>query len=197
MLWGHTVELWDLWGVRLLFIGAFVGVGGLVLSALSAYVLYRVADVAQQELTKSSKESAERLAELTTEAEVARKETAQAKLELQQIRFPRQLDIDKFKAGIADISPQNFEVRYDSATPDAQSLATQLFVAFLQAGWRKNQKLPAPLTPQPGTPDLRDIFQLLPLTQQSGGQAWGWRWWQKVRLKTTPSLSNIRLLWRS
>lgn len=50
MLWGSPIEFWDLWGVRLLFGGAIIGVGGLVISALSAYILYRVADVAQREL---------------------------------------------------------------------------------------------------------------------------------------------------
>lgn len=114
MLWGSPIEFWDLWGVRLLFIGAVVGVGGLVLSALSAYVLYRVADVAQKDLAaetsraatelaqaqadieKSKAESAhanERIAELSTQAEQLRKNTAEANAQAARA----QLELEKFK----------------------------------------------------------------------------------------------------
>lgn len=39
-LWGLSLESLELWGFRLLLIGAVAGVGGLVVSAISAYVLY-------------------------------------------------------------------------------------------------------------------------------------------------------------
>jgi len=125
------------------------------------------------ELHKQSDEAKVETARLSKEAEVARKETAEAQLQLQQMRFPRQLDTDKFKAEIAPISPQFFEVLYDQSAADGSSLAFQIFVALRIAEWITDQKLPAPLTPQQGPPALSDIYKLLPLTQQSGGSAWG------------------------
>src|SRR5258708_11409967 len=59
----------------------------------------------------------ERIAELTTQGDIARKETAQAKLELQQIRFPRRLDSDKLKDGIGRMPSQFFEVLYELNAP--------------------------------------------------------------------------------
>jgi hypothetical protein len=115
----------------------------------------------------------ERAAKLEKDAEIARKETAQAKLELQQMRFPRRLDSDKLKAGIEGIPPQFFEVLYDQSAADGSSLAFSIFVALKIARWTTDQKLPAPLTPQQGPPDLRDVYQLLPLTEQAGASAWG------------------------
>jgi hypothetical protein len=44
----------------------------------------------------------EHIAELTAQAEEARRETAQAKLELQQIRFPRSINLEKFQERIAN-----------------------------------------------------------------------------------------------
>jgi len=117
--------------------------------------------------------SNERIAELTAQAETARKETAQAKLELQQLRFPRRLNSDKLKAGIEGVHPQFFEVLYDQSAGDGSGLAFEIFVALASAGWKTDQKLPAPLTPQQGPTDLRDVYQLLPLTKQAGGSEWG------------------------
>jgi hypothetical protein len=101
------------------------------------------------------------------------KEASEAQLQLQQMRFPRRLDSDKFKAGIEGVSPQFFEVLYDQSAADGSSLADQIFVGLRIAGWKTDQKLPVPLTPQLGPPDLQDVYQLLPLTEQSGGSAWG------------------------
>jgi hypothetical protein len=115
----------------------------------------------------------ERAAVLEREAETARKEAANAQLQLQQIRFPRRLDFDKLKAEIKEIPPQFFEVLYDQSAADGSSLAFNIFVALVSIGWRTDQKLPAPLTPQLGPPDLRDVYQLLPLTEQAGASAWG------------------------
>jgi hypothetical protein len=118
-------------------------------------------------------ESSERIAKLTTDGDIARKETVQAKLELQQLRFPRRLDFTKLKAEIAGMPPQFFEVLYDRSAADGSSLASNIFVALRSIGWTTDQKLPAPLTPQQGPVELRDVYQLLPLTQQAGGAAWG------------------------
>ncbi len=115
----------------------------------------------------------EETARLSVEAETARKETAQAKLELQQIRFPRSLDSEKLKLALADIPAQFFEVLYNQNAADGSSLAFQIFVTLNIAGWKTDQKLPAPLTPQQGPVELRDIYPLLPLAQQAGGSELG------------------------
>lgn len=93
--------------------------------------------------------------------------------QLLQIRFPRSLDTEKFKSGIAEIPSQVFEVFYDRGAADGQNLAFQIFVALHIAGWKTDQKLPAPLTPQVGPPELRDVYPSLSLEEQSGGQDWG------------------------
>ena len=122
-------------------------------------------------------ESSEKLknetARLSAEAETARKETVNAQLQLQQIQFPRRLDSDKLKAGIAGMPPQFFEVLYDQSAADGSGLAFEIFVTLASVGWKTDQKLPAPLTPQQGPDNLRDVYQLLPLTKQSGGANWG------------------------
>jgi hypothetical protein len=105
-------------------------------------------------------ESSERIAKLTTDGDIARKETVQAKLELQQLRFPRRLDFTKLKAEIAGMPPQFFEVLYDRSAADGSSLASNIFVALRSIGWTTDQKLPAPLTPQQGPVELRDVYQL-------------------------------------
>jgi len=132
-----------------------------------------MAGVKESYWEKDRTESAERIADLTTQGDIARKETAQAKLELQQLRFPRRLDFEKLKAAIQGVPPQFFEVLYDQSAADGSGLAFNIFVALASIGWRTDQKLPAPLTPQQGPADLRDVYQLLPLTQQAGGSAWG------------------------
>jgi len=114
-----------------------------------------------------------RLAELTTQAKEADARTKEAELQLLQIRFPRSLNIDYFKNEIDSMARENFEVLYDVNAPDAQNLSINIFAALRQAGWRNGQKLPSPLGPKEGPQDLKDIWPLLPLTQQWGGGPWG------------------------
>src|SRR6266498_1460575 len=70
LLWGYSIELWDWFGIRALIWGAVLGVVALLLTAASAYILYRVADVAQKNLEEVSRSSAERIA--ANEAETNR-----------------------------------------------------------------------------------------------------------------------------
>jgi len=148
-------------------------IGSLVVGVVSTILIVWMAGVKESYWEKDRTESAERIADLTTQGDIARKETAQAKLELQQLRFPRRLDFEKLKAAIQGVPPQFFEVLYDQSAADGSGLAFNIFVALASIGWRTDQKLPAPLTPQQGPADLRDVYQLLPLTQQAGGSAWG------------------------
>lgn len=78
LLWGYPIEVWDSLGIRALIWGAALGVLALLLTAASAYILYRVADVAQKGLETESKSSAEKIAELTVRSDQLRKDTAEA-----------------------------------------------------------------------------------------------------------------------
>src|ERR1700730_8520090 len=55
MFWGHDIAFWDWWGIRLMFGGAILGTAALLVSLASAYVLYRVADIAQANLLSTTK----------------------------------------------------------------------------------------------------------------------------------------------
>jgi hypothetical protein len=186
-MWGLSIPFWES-VFRWATISAFV-FGGFTATAafVSAWVGYELSDIVQKDADRRieeakveaarANESSEKLknetARLFIEAETSRKETAQAKLELQQMRFPRRLDSDKLKVEIEGVPPQVFEVLYDQSAADSSGLAFEIFVALASVGWKTDQKLPAPLTPQQGPSDLRDVYQLLPLTQQAGGSAWG------------------------
>jgi hypothetical protein len=90
LLWGYALEFWDRVGIVSLIVGAIVGVIALLLTAASAYILYRVADAAQLELAAETKRSSEGLAAIGLE-------TAKAKAAL----GVAQADIAKANAQIA------------------------------------------------------------------------------------------------
>jgi hypothetical protein len=186
-MWGLSIPFWET-VFRWATISAFV-FGGFTATAafISAWVGYELSDVVLKDADRRieeakadaarANESSDLLkketARLSAEAETARKETANAQLQLEQVRFPRRLNSDKFKTEIAGISPQFFEVLYDQSAADGSTLAFEIFVALGSIGWKTDQKLPAPLTPQLGPPNLHDVYQLLPLTEQAGASAWG------------------------
>jgi len=71
MLWGYSLQVMDWFGLRLMFVGAFLGAVALLVSLASAYVLYRVADDSQKALvstTASLAKESERQRTLTEEA---------------------------------------------------------------------------------------------------------------------------------
>lgn len=61
MLWGVPLAVLDLWGVRLMFAGFFVGALALAISLASAFILYRVADTSQKDLERGARESKDEL----------------------------------------------------------------------------------------------------------------------------------------
>jgi hypothetical protein len=123
----------------------------------------------------SAKEGAarahERIAELTTQGDVARKETAQAKLLLEQMRFPRSFDFEKFKAAIAKVPPVPVEVLFDANAPDAPGLATQIWISLFQSKWPMVQLSgPTPV----GPPDPNNLMATRGTwVQGAGGGPWG------------------------
>jgi hypothetical protein len=116
-------------------------------------------------------ESNERIAKLTTDGDLARKETAQAKLELLQLRFPRSLDLDKFKAAVEKIPPTPFEVLFDANAPDASFLASLIWGILVNAKWPTTQSSgPIPV----GPPDARNLLGARgSWVQAAGGGPWG------------------------
>jgi hypothetical protein len=141
MLWGSPIEFWALWGVRLLFGGAIIGVGGLVLSAISAYVLYRVADVAQRELAVETRVSSERIAGLNND-------TARLiadNLALQTVLLPRHVGlfgIDEepraktWFAGFDRWAGTKILIQVVPGDPEAQNLANEIAIVLSKFGWR-------------------------------------------------------------
>jgi hypothetical protein len=69
--------------------------------------------------------------------------------ETTRMRMPRSLNIEKFRDGIADIAPQDFEVLYDANTPDAKYLSITIAIGLRLKGWRTTQQLPEPLSSLP------------------------------------------------
>jgi hypothetical protein len=140
MLWGSTIEFWDLWGVRLLFVGAVVGVGGLVLSAMSAYVLYRVADVAQRELVSETKTSAERIAGLNNDTARLTADN----LALQTVLLPRHAGLFGLNetprartwfAGFERWAGTKILIQVVPGDPEAQNLANEISIVLSKFGW--------------------------------------------------------------
>jgi hypothetical protein len=106
--------------------------------------------------------------------EMTRLETRakEAELELQQLRFPRSLDIEKFEAAVKAISPPtSYEVLYDANAPDASFLASVIWGIFFNAKWPTLQTTgAAPLKEPP--PDILP-YANEPWTVAAGGAPWG------------------------
>ena len=139
MLWGSPIEFWDLWGVRLLLWGALFGVGGLLVSAFSAYVLYRVADVAQMDLAAEARASSERIAELNNDAARLQADN----LALQTVLLPRHaglLGINRsppaaeWFAGIAPFAGTELLIQVAN-DKEAGNLASQIGMIVTRFGW--------------------------------------------------------------
>jgi hypothetical protein len=97
---------------------------------------------------------------------------AEAELQLEQVRFPRSLDSEKFETAIKEVSlPPSFEVLYDANAPDASLLAGDIWGALFNAKWPTQQTGgEAPLkAPRP------DILPWAnqPWTVAAGGGSWG------------------------
>jgi hypothetical protein len=138
MLWGYPVEVWDLWGVRLLFWGALFGVGGLVVSAFSAYVLYRVAEVSQQALIVESKAGAERIAELNNDTARLTGDN----LALQTVLLPRHIGLVglngpppamEWFAGLETFTGTQVEIQ-SVLDPEAENLAKEIAIILTMKG---------------------------------------------------------------
>jgi hypothetical protein len=140
MLWGYPLEFWDWLGIRLMFGGALIGVLALFLSLISAYVLYRVADIAQSELQSKTStlgveisSARERAATLEKEAADARSETERLK-QVVAWRIISPENASKLEKLLA-LKPGSVNVRYTDGDPEALYLAMQLIDILKKAKW--------------------------------------------------------------
>jgi|GEM_PF-5693081 len=112
------------------------------------------------------------IAQLEKDAAQANERQKRAELELLQLRLPRSLDFDKFKAAVGKIPPPtSFEVLYDANAPDASFLASLIWGIFFNAKWPTQQTQgAAPLKAPP--PNVLP-YANMPWTEAAGGGPWG------------------------
>jgi hypothetical protein len=140
LLWGYAVEFWDRVGIWALVVGAVLGVAALLITAASAYILYRVADKAQMDLVSESKSSAERIAGLNNETERLKAENLKFQKALQPRRISmgsREGDHEIRASRFAEVAKYSHMVAYISVVPDfeAQILASDIGFALKKSGW--------------------------------------------------------------
>lgn len=146
LLWGHVIEFWDRLGIQALLWGAILGVVALLLTAGSAYVLYRVADVAQKDLEKETQTSEERLgvaqadiAKASAQIAEAQARTKEAELKLEQLRAKlvrRDVNFDAIAKALEGKPKEKFEIQYAGGDPDTYRLATRIWQALGNGGWK-------------------------------------------------------------
>jgi hypothetical protein len=141
MLWGYSLEFWDWLGVRLMFVGAGVGVFALFVSLISAYLLYRVADAAQSELQSKTSSLDGEVARQKTRAAELEKEAANARLQTEQIKavvawrtIPPAAASELEKA--LATNPGSVNLRWTDGDPEALFFAFQFSQIFSKARWQ-------------------------------------------------------------
>jgi hypothetical protein len=100
MLWGFDLAIWELWGVRLMFAGAFVGVIALALSLASAFILWFSSTKSQERLERDV---------ASANAEVARANASaeEARLELEKVKKEAALANERAEAAKAEAAKAN------------------------------------------------------------------------------------------
>ncbi len=94
ILWGSSVDLWDVWGFRLMIAGAIIGAAALVVSLASSIILYNVANVAQADLvtkTQSANFRTQLLEKEIGDTKLKAEELRAENLALQKLMQPRRL----------------------------------------------------------------------------------------------------------
>jgi len=139
ILWGHAIHFWDVWGVRMMLVGAVLAFLALAASLFSSFVLYRVAGNAQTELeTKTLALGKELEGQRTLTAE-ANARAIEAQLALEKFRAPRTLDDAKFAMLVEKLKPfagQLVIVGSYKDVAESANFAKRLEAAFVAAGWK-------------------------------------------------------------
>ena len=141
MLWGNSLEFWDGLGRLTMFVGAGLGILALIASLVSAYVLYRVADIAQKDLESAGRISAERIAALNNDTERLKSDN----LALQTVLLPRHVGLigfnqeppaKKWFAGFEKWAGTKILIQVIPGDPEAQNLANEIAIVLSKFGWR-------------------------------------------------------------
>ncbi|UPK32247.1 hypothetical protein IVB18_28610 [Bradyrhizobium sp. 186] len=146
------LELWDRIGLWSLVAGAILGVIALLITAASAYILYRVADAAQVELAAETKRGSVRIEEAKADLGVAQADiakasaqiaeanarTAAAELRLEELRQklgPRRIDEKIFLSALEGVPQRSVLVSHAPDDPDSYFLASSLVSILTVAKW--------------------------------------------------------------
>jgi hypothetical protein len=128
-------------------IGGFMVIAGVAIEVggdwISGPFHKTVEDARQLELSTLNNETAR----LSKEAEIARKETAQATLELQKLKNPRTIMPDELAAELKDKPKGKAGVLYVKECSDCEWLAGWLITGLQQSGWELINSSPMPLPP--------------------------------------------------
>ena len=148
LLWGYPLEFWDRIGIRALIWGAVLGVVALLLTAASAYILYRVADEAQVALKTEQSDSNERIGRLSVQAEQLRKDTAEAlktaeqerlaRIKIEERLAPRRLTLEQRQSVIRKLKPfagQRINFNFPPGDAEVASIAETVFGIIQASGW--------------------------------------------------------------
>ena len=145
LLWGYGVQFWDRVAIWALVVGAILGVAALLITAASAYILYRVADKAEMELAKKSKSSAEQIAELNNETEKLKGDN----LALQTVMLPRHVGLIQYdqeppaKKWFAEFDQWagiKILIQVIPGDPEAQNLANEIAIVLSKFGWHPEMR---------------------------------------------------------
>jgi hypothetical protein len=142
MLWGFSIESLDWWGVVFMISGGILGVLGLIASLISAYVLYRVADISQKELVSETRTSAELIAGLNNDTARLTADN----LALQTVLLPRHAGIfgvngrpkaETWFAGMEAFAGVPFVIQ-PTDDHEARNLAAEIALALATFGVKAN-----------------------------------------------------------
>jgi hypothetical protein len=161
-LWGVPIDSLELWGFRLLWVGALAGVGGLVAAAISAYVLYVAGSVdlskvrtelasAQTELETAKNNAKQIDANLLQEQRLTSQERWRLRhLERAVLSRSKFVDWDKLHEALSSSGLRPFNIAVVQRPAEASTFGRDLMFAMQNAGVLKRYfELPFSFAPMP------------------------------------------------
>ena len=110
-------------------LGNIFFIGSLIFGVLAAGVIF---------VTSSAKEEYLKLevAKLQADAADSKRRQAEAEVKLEELRKPRTLNTEAFRAGLKDAPRPDIKIWYQPQDDEAQKLAMQIFFGFLDSNWK-------------------------------------------------------------
>ncbi len=148
--WGLPVDTWDAWGLRLMILGATLGLLALMASLASSFILYKTGNVFQAQVAETHAQLSVETSKLNLEISRLNKEAAEAnanarlaearalvaQAELAKFRAARRLTAEQ-KAALAErmkaFPGTNFAISV--GTGDGTDFAIDVGEALKLAGW--------------------------------------------------------------